>query len=78
MTFAVANAVFALSVVLIARLVQDVGAGGAGTLMVRVDVGYVDDDSTSGRRARSRRCRQPPRSRGSRTTTAVPAGRRFI
>ena len=47
MAFGIADTVFALSVVLIARLIADVGARSSDPLVMRIDVSYVDDDPAS-------------------------------
>ena len=54
MTLGVAHSVLALSVVLIARLGQDLSAAVSGALVVRVNVRNVDHDAASRRFARSR------------------------
>src|SRR5918999_1407880 len=55
MALRIAHAEFTLSVDLIARLEQDVGAGTPDALVMRIDVGYVDDDATARKAAPSRR-----------------------
>jgi hypothetical protein len=55
MPFGIAHTVFALSVILIARLVQDVAARSSNALVMRIDVRHMNDDPASRRPTRSRR-----------------------
>lgn len=55
MAFRIAHAVFALTVVLIARFVQDVGARSSSALVMGVDVRYMDDEPAARRPTLCRR-----------------------